>query len=318
MTKYRSNLPQRRGGIFLTDGGLETTLIFHHGIELPHFAAFVLLDSADGRRQLKQYYESYLAIARDRGTGFVLDSPTWRASSDWGAKLGYDAAALRSVNGRSIEFLSELRSDWERPNTPCVISGAMGPRGDGYKAGDMDVAEAEAYHAAQIDSFAEAGADMVTAYTLNSIDEAIGIVRAARARAIPIAISFTVETDGRLPKGETLREAIEAVDRATQDAAEYFLVNCAHPTHFEGALGSGERWVQRIHGIRANASTRSHKELDESDSLDSGDAVDLGRRYASLRRSFSGIRILGGCCGTDHRHVAAICDACVPPRALTA
>ncbi|MBR0871808.1 homocysteine S-methyltransferase family protein [Bradyrhizobium tropiciagri] len=318
MTKYRSGLPQHHGGIFLTDGGLETTLIFHHGIELPHFAAFVLLDSADGRRQLKQYYESYLAVARDHGTGFVLDSPTWRASADWGAKLGYDAAALASVNRRSIEFLGELRSGWERPNMPCVISGAIGPRGDGYKAGDMDAAEAEAYHAAQIDSFVEAGADMVAAYTLNSIDEAIGVVRAAGARAIPVAISFTVETDGRLPKGVTLREAIEAVDHATQEAAEYFMINCAHPTHFDSALKSDEKWMRRIHGIRANASTRSHKELDESDTLDSGDAIDLGRRYASLRRSFSGIRILGGCCGTDHSHVAAICEACITPRALTA
>jgi S-methylmethionine-dependent homocysteine/selenocysteine methylase len=311
MAKYRDDLPQRRGGIFLTDGGMETTLIFHHGLELPHFAAFVLLDSTDGRERLKRYYESYLAIARDKGTGFVLDSPTWRANPDWGARLGYDAGALKSINVRSIELLNELRREWERPNMPCVIDGAIGPRGDGYKAGNMDASEAEAYHAAQIAAFAEAGADMVTAFTLNGIDEAIGIVRAAKAQRIPVAISFTVETDGRLVKGETLREAIETVDRATQNAPEYFLINCAHPTHFEGALNAGETWVERIHGVRANASEKSHQELDESETLDPGDPVDLGRRYVDLRRSFPGMRILGGCCGTDHRHVAAICEACL-------
>jgi len=312
MAKYRHDLPQRRGGIFLTDGGLETTLIFHQRLELPHFAAFVLLDSVDGREHLKRCYEPYLAIAQANGTGFVLDSPTWRANPDWGAKLGYDADMLKSINVRSIAYLNELRSSWERPNTPIVINGVIGPRGDGYKSGNMDASEAEAYHAPQIAAFAEAGADMVTAFTLNGTEEAIGVVRAAKAaQRIPVAISFTVEIDGRLVKGETLREAIETVDRRTQNGPEYFLINCAHPSHFEGVMNAGEKWAERIHGVRANASTKSHQELDESDTLDSGDPVDLGHRYADLRRSFPRLRILGGCCGTDPRHVAAICEACI-------
>ena len=318
MAKYRDDLPQLRSGIFLTDGGMETTLIFHQGIELPHFAAFVLLDSVEGRQQLKQYYASYLAVAREHGVGFVLDSPTWRANADWGIKLGYDASALRAINVRSIALLEELRAGWERPGAPCVISGAIGPRGDGYKAGNMEAGEAEAYHQTQIAAFVEGGADMVTAFTLTSINEAIGIARAARAQRIPAAISFTVETNGRLVKGETLREAIETVDRETGSSPEYFLINCAHPTHFEDALKAGEAWTARIHGVRANASTKSHAELDESTTLDPGDPVDLGRRYLKLRGAFPKMRILGGCCGTDHRHAAAICDACVPPRALSA
>ncbi|MDF0584458.1 homocysteine S-methyltransferase family protein [Bradyrhizobium yuanmingense] len=318
MARYRHGLPQRGGGIFLTDGGMETTLIFQHGLELPHFAAFVLLDSADGRAHLRQYYEAYLRIARQHGLGFVLDSPTWRANPDWGAKLGYDAARLKAINMRAIRFLDELRGAWELPGMPCVINGAIGPRGDGYKAGNMDAAEAEAYHSDQIAAFAEAGADMVTAFTLNSINEAVGVVRAAKRQDIPVAISFTVETDGRLVRGESLREAVEAVDDATERACEYFLINCAHPTHFESALAAGEAWVQRIHGIRANASVKSHAELDESETLDSGDPADLGRRYHLLRRAFPGMRILGGCCGTDHRHVAAVCEACLPSEAMTA
>ena len=318
MAKYRHDLPQRQGGIFLTDGGMETTLIFQEGIELPHFAAFVLLDSAEGREKLKQYYQSYLSVARSHDTGFVLDSPTWRANPDWGSKLGYDAAALDGINARSIALLEELRADWERPDSPCVISGAIGPRGDGYKAGNMDAVEAEDYHRAQIAAFAGGGADMVTAYTLTSVNEAIGIARAAQSEGMPSAISFTVETNGRLVKGETLREAIEAVDRETARAPEYFLINCAHPTHFEDALKAGEAWTERIHGLRANASTKSHAELDESETLDAGDPADLGRRYVTLRQTFPKMRILGGCCGTDHRHAAAICEACVPPRALSA
>jgi homocysteine S-methyltransferase len=315
MTTYRDDLPQRRGGIFLADGGLETTLIFHEGIDLPHFAAFVLLDKPEGRQKLRKYYESYLAIARDHGTGFVLDSPTWRASLDWGEKLGYDAAALRAVNVASVAFLKNLRTEWERPDLPCVISGAIGPRGDGYKAGHMEANEAETYHEAQIAAFAEGGADMVTAYTLNSVSEAIGIARGAKAHRIPVAISFTVETNGRLVNGESLRDAIEIVDRESQGAPEYFMINCAHPTHFGDALKPSEAWTKRIHGVRANASAKSHAELDESETLDAGDPRDLGQHYRSLRQAFPAMNVLGGCCGTDHRHVAAICEACLPRRA---
>lgn len=318
MAKYRNDLPQRHGGIFLTDGGMETTLIFHDGADLPHFASFVLMETAEGRALLTKYYESYLAIARKQGVGFVLDTPTWRANPDWGAKLGYGADALKAVNARSIAFLKGLRAKWESAQMPCVVSGAIGPRGDGYKAGNMDADEAEAYHTAQIAAFAEAGADMTTAFTLNTINEAVGIARAARTIGLPCAISFTVETDGRLAGGATLREAIETVDRETRNAPVYFMINCAHPTHFERALQAGEGWMKRVHGVRANASAKSHAELDESETLDAGDPLDLGRRYRELQQTFPTMRILGGCCGTDHRHVAAICEACVPPRELSA
>ena len=318
MAKYRDNLPQANGGTFLSDGGMETTLIFHDGIDLPHFASFVLLDTEEGRQRLKAYYERYLAIARERRVGFVLDSATWRANPDWGARLGYDAVGLEAINRASIALLEELRAEWETPGTPCVVSGAIGPRGDGYKAGNMDAAEAEAYHAPQVAAFAAAGADMVSGYTLNNIDEAIGIARAARAHAMPCMISFTVETDGRLVTGRTLRDAIETVDRETGGYPAYFMVNCAHPTHFMPALAAGERWINRIRGVKANASSKSHQELDESETLDPGDPADLGRRYQALRRQFPTMRILGGCCGTDHTHIGAICEACLPQRALSA
>lgn len=318
MSKYRHDLPQLKGGTYLTDGGMETTLIFHEGADLPHFASFVLLAEPAGRKQLKDYYTRYLDIAAKGGTGFVLDTATWRTNADWGARLGYSAEALKAANEDAVELLSELRAAYERPAAPIVISGAIGPRGDGYKAGNMDAAEAEAYHAVQIETFAGTEADMVTAFTLTSIDEAIGIARAAKRLNMPCAISFTVETDGNLVTGWTLRQAIEAVDAATGSYPHYYMINCAHPSHFDTVVAGGQAWLRRIGGIRANASKMSHQQLDESETLDAGDPADLARRYRQLTRHMPQLRILGGCCGTDHRHVAAICEACVPAARLSA
>lgn len=307
MAKYRTDLPQNSGRVFLSDGGLETTLVFHEGFDLPAFAAFTLLDDAKGRAALEAYYRRYAGMARAGGVGFILEAPTWRANPDWGGKIGYDRAALADVNRRAIDFMAEIRGTFETPASPMVISGQIGPRGDGYDAGQlMTPDEAEAYHAWQIGIFAETEADMVAAFTLTNIPEAIGITRAAQAAAMPVAISFTLETDGRLPTGDTLAEAVRAVDAATGDGPAYYMINCAHPTHFEGALEAGAPWVGRLRGIRANASTLSHAELDACTELDAGDPVDLGRRYARLRSRFGHVNVIGGCCGTDHRHIEEI------------
>lgn len=318
MAKYRRSLPLMKGGTFLSDGGMETTLIFHEGVELPHFASFVLLSTSDGRRRLLNYYTRYLDIAQHHGTGFVLDTATWRASADWGTKLGYDAKALAELNQDAVYLLTELRAEYERPQAPIVLSGAIGPRGDGYRASRMSPDEAEDYHAAQVAAFAVSDADMICAYTITNIDEAIGIARSAQSHGLPCAISFTVETDGRLPNGRSLKEAIEIVDAATGRFPQYYMINCAHPDHFEASLDTGSAWVHRIGGIRANASTKSHSELDDSETLDAGDPAELGQRYRMLTHRLPRLRVLGGCCGTDHRHIAAICEACLSPTALSA
>jgi S-methylmethionine-dependent homocysteine/selenocysteine methylase len=311
MTTYRNNLPQLSRRLFLTDGGIETTLIFHDGIELPYFAAFPLLRDAKGRQTLIDYYERYITIAKAEGTGFILESPTWRASYDWGDKLGYSRAQLDAVNRDAIALMHELRSKHAAAGTPFVVSGCVGPRGDGYDPGQvMTEAEAEAYHGHQVRVFAEAGADMVTAITITNANEAIGVARAARAAGMPSAIAFTVETDGRLPTGQTLAEAIGQADAATANGPAYYMINCAHPTHFAHVLPSAEGWTQRIRGIRANASRRSHQELNEAPDLDAGDPVELASQYRDLRRLHPHINVLGGCCGTDHRHVAEIGQAC--------
>jgi S-methylmethionine-dependent homocysteine/selenocysteine methylase len=299
--------------LYLTDSGLETDLVFNHGIDLPCFAAFPLLRDAQGRARLIDYFERHLAIARDAGTGFVLESVTWRANPDWADQLGIGAAELDRLNRDAIAMLLALKAAHEGPAMPISISGCVGPRGDGYVATPgTEAATAEAYHRPQVESLAAAGADMVSAITMTASAEAIGIAQAARRIGIPAVISFTLETDGRLPSGESLGDAITAVDMATGDYPSYFMINCAHPSHFTAQLAGNAPWLQRLRGLRANASRLSHAELDVMTELDAGDCEELAQDYTALRRLLPQLSILGGCCGTDARHVAAIARACMP------
>lgn len=305
-------LPHQAGTRFLTDSGLETTLIFHDGLDLPCFASIVLMRDAPGRARLERYFERHIGIAQRHGFGFVLEGPTWRASADWGEKLGIGNAELAVLNRDSIRLMQAVR-DRTDPATPMVVSGNLGPRGDGYSAaGIMSAGEAQTYHAPQVETLVSAGADMVSAFTMTNENEAIGITRAASELRAPVAISFTLETDGRLPNGSALHEAIARVDDATDGAVAYYMINCAHPDHFAATLEPSADWTSRIAGIRANASRRSHKELDESTDLDDGDAQELGTQYRDLVARFPRLAVLGGCCGTDHRHVECIAAACRP------
>ena len=300
-------LPQLDGDLFLTDGGLETTLVFHDRLDLPDFAAFPLLETEEGRAALTAYYRPYLDLAERLGRGIVLDTPTWRANPDWGTRLGYDEPALADLNRDSVDFVRSLTS--LRPGLIAVLDGVVGPRGDGYVVGEtMTEEEAQQYHSLQIRAFAEAGVDLVTAVTMTYAAEAIGFVRAAQAAGLPAVVSFTTETDGRLPSRSTLAEAVGVVDDATGAAAAYFMVNCAHPTHFTDALDPDAPWTARIKGIRANASTLSHAELDAAPELDRGDVDALAGHYQALRELLPDLRVVGGCCGTDHEHITAIAE----------
>jgi len=310
MARYRTQLPQLGDDTFLTDGGLETTLVFHQGLDLPYFAAFHLLKNPEGSAILSRYYHDYCRMARERGLGFVLESATWRASRDWGARLGYDSAALAEMNRRAIQLLSDIRDGYQDAGSPMVISGCIGPRGDGYDPGEpMTADQAQAYHAEQIETLSGTDADLVSAFTMTNIPEAVGITRAAAAAGIPVVISFTLETDGRLPSGDSLQQAIEMVDAETDAGPAYYMINCAHPSHFQKVL-EGEAWPGRIRGVRANASRMSHAELDQAEELDDGDPAELGIQYLALQARLPHLNVLGGCCGTDHRHVEAICRAC--------
>jgi S-methylmethionine-dependent homocysteine/selenocysteine methylase len=299
--------------VLLTDGGLETTLVFLEGVDLPCFAAFPLLLSENGRRQLERYFESYLRTARERRVGFILDTPTWRANPDWGEKLGFTPQDLADINRQAVAWAANLRKRHAENSAGVVINGVVGPRGDGYQPGrQMSAHEAEDYHALQIEAFRQSGVDLVSAITMNYAEEAIGIARAAGAAGLPVVVSFTVETDGRLASDESLQSAIERTEDATGSAPAYYMINCAHPAHFEHVLADGAAWTSRIRGLRANASQKSHVELDEAVELDPGDPADLGQRYRILRGRLKNLSVLGGCCGTDHRHIMAICEACLP------
>lgn len=310
MSKYRTALPQLTGELFLTDGGIETTLVFHNGFDLPSFAAFDLLKNDEGREGLRNYYRPYVEIAKDNGLGFVLESATWRASPDWGQQLGYTLEALADANRKAVQLLQEIREEHETGGSKFVISGCVGPRGDGYNPeNQMTESEAERYHSVQIGVFADTEADMITAITMTHTEEAIGVARAARTVGLPVVISFTVETDGKLPTGQALKDAVEQVDAATNNTPAYYMVNCAHTTHFEDALAAGEAWTKRIRGLRANASRLSHAELDEAEELDDGNPEEFGTEHSELRATFGHLNVFGGCCGTDHRHVERVVKA---------
>lgn len=314
MAKYRNALPQLSGDFFMTDGGIETTLIFLEGQTLPYFAAFHLLKTAEGEEVLRKYFRTYSELAARFNAGLILETATWRANRDWAEKLDYSADALAEANRKSVRLIEEMRSEYETPHTAIVISGCVGPRGDGYIPDNaMSDKEAEDYHRMQIETFAGTAADLVTAITMNYAEEAVGLARAAKQVNMPVVISFTVETDGRLPTGQSLGDAIKRVDDATSGYPAYFMINCAHPSHFDKVVRGDESWVARIRGLRANASKMSHAELNEAPNLDAGDPIELGQEYASLiKRQLKHLNVVGGCCGTDHRHIEQITAVCLP------
>ena len=262
------SLPQTAGDrLYLTDGGLETTLVFHRGIDLPLFAAFPLLDSDDGRAALRDYFAPYLALAAERGTGFVLDTPTWRANADWARSSATTSRArprqprrgrLRAASCATRRRRARARS-WSTASSGRAATAT-------WPATLMTAEEAADYHALQAGAFAAAGADMLTAVTMTYAEEAIGIARAAAAAGLPCVISFTVETDGRLPSGQPLGEAIAAVDAATDGGPAYYMVNCAHPAHFAHvARRPGGAGAAASAGCARNASTQEPRRARRGD-----------------------------------------------------
>ncbi len=311
--KYRNNLPQMGDQMFMTDGGLETTLIFQQGVDLPEFAAIDQFRTDSGRLRVELYFRQYLDLARAQGMPFVLESPTWRSSPGWCEALEYTVEQMDDLNRTAIDMMIRLREEYETATAPIVVSGCIGPEGDGYSPEQMMSAEqAETYHQHQVDLFAESGVDVVTGVTIPYVEEAIGIVRAANNAGVPSVIAFTVETDGRLVTGQRLGDAIREVDLATGGGPAYYMINCAHPTHFQSVLQEDAGWKERIRGIRANASKCSHAELDEAEELDDGNPIEFGQDYVRLKEQLPWLSVIGGCCGTDIRHIAEIVKTCAP------
>ncbi|WP_172331943.1 homocysteine S-methyltransferase family protein [Mangrovicoccus sp. HB161399] len=306
-------LPHQTDGIFLTDGGNETWLMYKRGFELPHFSAFHLLSDPVATEAVREYYRHFAELAVRFGTPFIFCSMTYRASRDWGRLLGYSGEGLAEMNRRCLDLYREVASEAGLPPEKTVISGCIGPKGDAYGTGHrLGAAEAEDYHAEQIATFREAGAHVVTALTLNSVEEATGIARAARAARLPSAISFTLEKDRKLATGATLEEAIAAVDAATESSPAYYMVNCSHPLDFGPALPRAP-WAGRIRGIRANASTLDHGTLCQLGHLEESDPDELAAQYRELRAAHPEMNVFGGFCGTDYVHIAKIAEALLAP-----
>jgi len=309
MSTQRSALPNETNRLFLTDGGTETWLIHKRGLELPYFSSFHLLNDARATEEIRSYYRSFADIAVEHGTAFIFDSLTYRASTDWGELLGYSAGALAEMNLMALELYREVAHESGLADSDAIISGCIGPKGDAYEQNAALAADgAQEYHQVQVDTFKSGDVDIVTALSLSSSQEAIGIVRAAQAAGLQSAISFMVEKDHCLQSGESLQTAIETVDRATGAAAAYFMVNCAHPIDFGPALTDG-KWVSRVHGIRANSSKQEHSLLNTLGHLDEGNPEELAGEYASLKSRYPDMNVFGGCCGTDFTHVRQISSA---------
>ena len=309
MAMYRDNLPQLSDDWFLGGAGLETDLMFNHGIEIPQFASHTLLSDPVGREAMAAYHRGFLALARDMDAGFILGSPTWKAHMHWADDLGASEHDLAQANRDAVAFVAGLRREFSDNAKAIVLSASIAPKGDAYALEDLISADdAETYLARQIGWLVDTEADFVAAETFTQSSEAIGVVRTAQAAAMPIVVSFTIETDGNLPTGQLLRDAITAVDDATGSGAAYFMINCAHPDHFSHVL-EDDKWSRRIRGIMCNASRRSHAELNESDILDDGDPVELGAQYRVLKGTMPWLNTFGACCGADLRHVTEIAHA---------
>jgi len=304
MAFHRSALPQTEGGLFLTYTGMETDLLFNKGFDLPGFASYPLLETDEGRAALRGSYESLIDTCQDARMGVILESPTWVANRDRGAVIGYSPETLRRRNIEAVELMVEIRN--HKGDLPTIISANIGPRSDAYAPSErMSPEEAEAYHCEQIAVFAKTEIDLISGYTVAYPEEAIGMVRAAKTFDLPVVIGFTVETDGRLPIGIGLGDAIELVDQATDQYASYFMINCAHPDHFRSIL-TDDKWMMRLRGIVANASRCSHAELDEAEVLDAGNPAEFGRQLSEIHHAFPQITVFGGCCGTDMRHMSSV------------
>lgn len=302
-------LPHETDDLFLTDGGTETWLMYKRGFELPEFSAFHLLNDEQATKALREYYCAFAEIAVKLGTGFIFDSLTYRASRDWGHLLGYSDAALADMNHKCLDLYRHCAAEAGLAEDKIVISGCIGPKGDAYKThAGLTADQAEAYHHEQIATFKAAGAHIVTALTLNATDEAIGIARAAATENLPSVISFTLEKDRKLRSGETLQQAIEAVDSATDNMPAYYMINCSHPVDFGPALAK-EPWANRIGGLRANASSLDHGTLCQLGHLEEGNPEELAAQYRDLKNSYPQMNVFGGCCGTDYAHVEKIGNA---------
>jgi homocysteine S-methyltransferase len=302
--------PAGSGELFLTEGGSETEIMYRHGYELPEFAMFPLLENPTARAAMRGMYCEQLDVAAEHGLSFLLTGMDYRASPDWGAKLGYSAQALADANIAAIDFLRDIAQDYAGQIPRLLVGGILGPRGDAYSLNQtITAASAEDYHAVQLQTLKRAGVDFAIAQTINNIPEAVGIARAAAAINMPLSISLTLDSSGRLKSGPSLGEAITEIDRLSDDTAPaFYMLNCSHPVEYAPAI-TANGWTHRLRGVRPNASKMEKIALCKLGHIEDGDPVELGQQMADLRARFPHMDIFGGCCGTGAAHLREMAKA---------
>jgi homocysteine S-methyltransferase len=317
---YQTTFPVRSGeALFLTEGGIETELMYKWRFELPHVAVFPLLDNPDAVAVMRGIYRRSLDVAAAHGMSAMLTGLDYRASPDWGGLPGYSQEALVEANHQAIDFLRELAREYNDDLPRVLVGGIIGPRGDAYELNRTITADAaEDYHATQLTTLKQADVDFAAAMTFNNIPEAIGVARAATTIGVPLVISLTVDSTSRLKSGPTVAEAVETIDAETDGAPACYMLNCSHPVEFEPGLTDGD-WIRRLRGFRPNASKMEKIALCQIGHLEEGDPVELGRLMGDLARRYPHMDIWGGCCGTGTVHLGEIAkNVCKAYRGQTA
>lgn len=311
MTTFQELLTQSPA--VLGEGAVIERLRRAPGIRLDdHVVNSALIYQESGRAALETIYRQYLAIGQRYQLPLLLSTPTWRAGRERIAAAGL---AGRDLNGDNTRFLAKLRDGSGDYARQVAICGLMSCRGDAYKPDEAMSADAAAdFHAWQADALAAAGVDFLLAATLPALSEALGLARAQAATGLPYVISFVARREGTLLDGTPLSVAISTIDAAVTPRPLAYLVNCTHASIFRSALlnerNSSPLVKQRVIGLLANTAALSPEELNErTDLVEEAPAV-FGRSVAALRSEL-GMKILGGCCGTDQRHIECLARALV-------
>lgn len=293
------------GGNVMINGGLETTLIYKHNLDLPFFSCIDLFKTEETKQIMYDYYLDYVKAAKKYNVPVIIDTPTWRFNKDWAIQSGYNDQQLANRNKEAVDLVRGLKDVYDN----VIISGELGPRYDGYVISEkMTTEEAQQYHSAQVESFSSSNVDIITAATMNYVEEALGVTLAAKSTSTPLVVSFTLSSEGDLPSGMTLKEAIMKVDTISGEYPLHYMINCVHPVYFAELLkkNKDQAWIKRIKGIRPNASSKSHEELDNLGTLDVGDMDELANYCKEIQDSCKHIKLFGGCCGTTVEHIECI------------
>ncbi len=269
----------------------------------PRLVNALLIYDATGAREMSRIFDEYISIAHNAGFPIVITTPTWRANKE---RLLESEIAL-DVNKDAVNFLKNLRSKWSSWQENIVIGGLIGCRHDCYRPAEgLSMQDAYDFHSWQINKLTKAGVDLLIVETLPAVPEATGIARAMSNTGIPYIISFVIDRSGRILDGSTLEHAFDEIDSVCDPAPTGFMINCSYPS-FLNADKQSESIFSRLIGFVANASSRDQSTLDGAETLVADDLSDWGNRMIQLNKQY-GVKILGGCCGTDAKHLQYIVD----------